>query len=400
MPDNKSIVVGLDLGSSAFRCIAASIDSSNSLRFLSGASIAAQGWQRGRVTDPQVVAEAIHQVTREVEVTSGLPVESVVLGVGGPTVRGVNSRGSCELWPAREIVQADVNRAVERACALQFREDQMILQVFPQYFTVNQDNEYRDPRGIPGSMLEANVHVIVTSKSEHEAIVGLCNQAHVHVEDTVFEPVATALAAILPADRQDGVALIDIGIHSTELVVYYREMLIHSACIPIGSEHFTRDVSKGLQVGIQDAEMLKMEYGCALVGLTADNSRIELPASTGRQSREAGRRRLNFILEARGRDLFRLVREELDRVQMAEALGSGVMLSGGGSLLPGFCDLAEQSLNCPARLALPIGVRDLPDAMNEASWSTAAGLAMYAARLRLQEHQRRDKENFLVRMFG
>lgn len=400
MPENKSLVVGLDLGSAAFRCIAASIDSHNALRFLGGASVPADGWQRGRVTDPQAVAASILQVTRDVEMAAGMPVESIVLGIGGPTVRGINSRGSCELWPPREIVQFDVNRAVERACALQFREEQMILQVFPQYFTVNQNNEYRDPRGIPGSLLEANVHVIVTSKTEHEMIVGLCNQAHLHVEDTVFEPVATALASILPADRQEGVVLVDVGVHSTELVVYWREVLVHSASIPVGAEHFTRDVSKGLQLAAPEAELLKMEYGCALVGLTSDSSRIELPAVNGRQSREAGRRRLNFMLEARGRDLFRLVREELERAQMSEHLGGGVMLAGGGSLLPGFCDLAEQVLNCPARLALPIGVRDLPDTMNEASWSTAAGLAMYAARLRIQERQRRDKESFLVRMFG
>lgn len=399
MSDNKSLVVGLDLGSSTFRCLAAIIDRT-SLRFVGAASIPSQGWQRGRVTDPRAVVQAIQQVVKDVESSSGIVVESVVLGVGGPTVRGLNSRGQCELWPPREIIQVDVNRAVERACRLQFRDDQMILQVFTQYFTVDQDNEYRDPRGIPGSLLEANIHVIVTTKSEHEALVGLCNQAHIQVEDTVFEPVATALAAVLPSDRKDGVALVDIGIQSTELVIYWREMLVHSASIPIGAEHFTRDVSKGLQVGSPDAETLKLEYGCALVGLTADNSKIELPATNGRDRRESGRRRLNFMLEARGRDLFRLVKEEVDRARMSENLGTGLLLAGGGALLPGMCDLAEQVMNCPARLALPIGLCDLPDTMNEASWSTVTGLAMYASRLRLQEKQRREKEGLLVKIFG
>ena len=399
MPDNKSVVVGLDLGSSHFRCLVAALESNNSLRYLGAASVPARGWQRGRVTDPQAVVESMHQVIREVEASSGITIENVVLGIGGPTVCGINSRGSRELWPPREIAQEDVNRAVERACGLHFREDQMILQVFPQYFTVNQDAEYRDPRGIPGSMLEANVHVIVTSKSEHETIVGLCNQAHLFVEDTVFEPIAAALAAVLPSDRQEGVVLIDIGIHSTEMVVYWREVLVHSASIPVGAEHFTRDVSRGLQVGAPDAELLKMEYGCALVDLTGGNSRIELPPVSGKQSREVGRRRLNFMLEARGRDLFRLVWEEIERVQMGSNLGGGILLAGGGSLLPGLCDLAEQVLHCTAKLAVPIGVRDLPDTMNEASWSTVCGLAMYAARLRIQERQRRDKAGLLVRLF-
>ncbi len=399
MPDQKNLVVGLDLGSSVFRCMAAVVER-GMLRYVGSASMPARGWQRGRVTDPQAVAGTIADVIRGVEQSSNITVESVVLGVGGPTVRGVNSRGQCELWPPREVAQYDVNRAVERACGLQFREDHMILQVFPQFFTVDHDNEYRDPRGIPGSLLEANVHVIVASKSEHEALVGLCNQAHLHVEDTVFEPVAAALAAVLPADRFHGVALADIGIHSTELVIYWKEMLVHSASIPIGAEHFTRDVAKGLQVGPPDAEQLKLEYGCALMGLTADNSRIELPSINGKDRREAGRRRLNYMLEARGRDLMRLIAAELKQCQMAENLGTGLLLAGGGALLPGLCDLAEQALNCPCRLSLPIGICDLPDKLNDASWSTAAGLSMYCARLRTQERQRQEREGLLVKLFG
>lgn len=399
MSDQKNLVVGLDLGSSNFRCLAATIDR-GMLRYLAASSTPAKGWQRGRVTDPQAVADSIEHLIRSAEEEAGLPIGSVVLGIGGPTVQAVNSRGQCELWPPREVTQYDVNRAVERACGLPFREDHFILQVFPQFFTVDHDHEYRDPRGIPGSLLEANVHVIVMSKSEHETIVGICNQAHLHVEDTVFEPVAAALAAVLPSDRFHGAALADIGIHSTELVVYWKEMLVHSASLPIGAEHFTRDVSRGLQVGPPDAEKLKLEYGCALMGLTADNSRIELPSYAGRERREAGRRRLNFMLEARGRELLRLIAVELAQCQMAGNLGSGLLLAGGGALLPGLCDLAEQTLNCPSRLALPIGVCDLPDRMNEASWSTAAGLAMYAARLRMQERQRQEKEGLLVKLFG
>ncbi len=399
MSEQKNLVVGLDLGSSAFRCLAATLER-GMLHYAGSASVPARGWQRGRVTDPQAVAGGISEVVGRVEELFHLSIARVVMGVAGPSVRSVNSRGQCELWPPREIAQYDVNRAVERACGLQFREDHMILQVFPQYFTVDHDNEYRDPRGIPGGLLEANVHILITSKNEHEALVGLCNQVHLQVEDSVFEPVAAALATVLPADRFHGVALADIGIHSTELVVYWKEMLVHSASIPIGAEHFTRDVAKGLHVGPPDAEQLKLEYGCALMGLTADNSRIELPPVNGKERREAGRRRLNYMLEARGRDLMQLIGKELQQCQMAENLGTGLLLAGGGALLPGLCDLAEQALNCPCRLALPIGICDLPDRLNEASWSTAAGLSMYAARLRVQEQQRQQQESLLVKLFG
>jgi cell division protein FtsA len=399
VPDQKNLVVGLDLGSRTFRCVAATLER-GMLRHAGSAAVPARGWQRGRVTDPQAVAASITEVVGRVEEQFPLTIARVVLGVAGPSVRGVNSRGQCELWPPREIAQFDVNRAVERACGLQFRDDHMILQVFPQYFTVDHDNEYRDPRGIPGSLLEANVHILITSKNEHEALVGLCNQVHLQVEDTVFEPVATALATVLPSDRFHGVALADIGMHSTDLVVYWKEMLVHSASIPIGAEPFTRDVAAGLQVAPPQAEQLKLEYGCALMGLTADHSKIELPPVNGKGRREARRRSLNYILEARGRELMGHIAHELKVCQMEGNLGTGLLLAGGGALLPGLCDLAEQVLNCPSRLALPIGICDLPDRLNDASWSTAAGLAMYAARLRVQEQQRQQQESLLVRLFG
>lgn len=399
MADKRNTVVGLDLGSSQLRCFAAAMER-NSLRFLASTTVTSAGWHRGRVTDPSALLSSIRNLIFQTEAAAGVPIESAVLGIGGPTVRSLNSRGLRELGPRREIDQLDVNRAIEKACGLQFLEDQMILQVFPQYFTVDEDAEYRDPRGMPGSLLEANVHIIVTSKTEHENLIGICNQAHLEVEDTVFEPVATALASILPEDRQDGVALIDIGLHNTELIVYWKDILVHTCTLPISAEHFTRDVARGLQVSPPDAERVKLEYGCALVGLTADNSLIELPPLNGQDRRERERRFLNFVLQERGRELMDMVRQQLASVGMAENLGTGIVIAGGGALLPGICDLAEQVLNCPARLALPIGIRDLPDSTNQASWSTAAGLAMYASRLRVQEKQRREQEGILVRLFG
>jgi cell division protein FtsA len=400
VPDRKSIVAGIDIGSHACRAMALAVDRS-SLRFLGAAQMPAAGWRRGRITDPPAVTETIRRTIQELEAGIGLAIESAVVGVGGPVVRGANCGGQCEIWPPRAVVQHDVSRAVERSCmGPQFRDDQMIMQIFTQIFLVNQDQEYRDPRGIQARLLEANVHVILASKSEHETIVGLCNQAQVSVEETVFEPVAAALAAVMPDDRKDNVALIDIGQQSTELVIYWKDMLVHSASIPVGADHFTQDVARGLHVTTTDAETMKLEYGCALVGLTADNSRIELPPANGGERRESSRRRLNHILEARGRELFRLVGEQIAHAGMNDLLGTGIVLAGGGARLPGLCDLAEQVLNCPARLGLPIGIRDLPDRMNDVSWTATAGLAMYSSRLRLRQNQQAESEGVLVKLFG
>ncbi|MCZ2152709.1 MAG: cell division protein FtsA [Bryobacterales bacterium] len=398
MAEKRNTVVGIDLGSNRLRSFAAAMEG-NSLRYLGSASIASAGWSKGRLSDPNALQSAIRELVAETEAEAGVAIESAVLGIGGPTVRSFNLRGIHELGSRREIDQFEVSRAIEKARRLQLLDDQMILQLFPQYFLVDEDAEYRDPRGIPGSILEAYVHVITTSASDHANLIGLCNQAHIEIEATVFEPIATALASILPEDREGGVALIDIGHHNTEVIAYWQENLVHSFALPISAEHFTRDVARGLQVSPPDAERMKIEYGCALVGLTADNSLIELPPAHGQERRERERRFLNYVLQERGRELMEMVRRELALAGMDGHLGTGVLIAGGGALLSGICDLAEQVLNCRARLALPIGVRDLPDAINQASWSTAVGLSMYAARLRVHENSRREHEGWIGRIF-
>jgi cell division protein FtsA len=213
--------------------------------------------------------------------------------------------------------------------------------------------------------------------------VGAANLAHLSIEETVFEGLAAAYAALLPEDRREGMAVIDIGAHSTELAVYYGEALVFTHSAPICGDHFTRDVARGLCVSPEDAEWIKLQYGCAQVEQTAWNSLIEIPSTSERGPRQRYRRELSIILEARAQDLFKYVRRELGRVGMDQNL-VGVVLTGGAARLPGLCDVAEQVLNCQAVYGLPIGIRDWPKELDNPAWTTAAGLAMYSARLKLR----------------
>ena len=198
----------------------------------------------------------------------------------------------------------------------------------------------------------------------------------------MFEPVAAAYAAVESAERARGVAVVDIGAQSTDLVVYEGEAMVRAATIPIAGDHLTRDVAYGLTVSFEDAEALKREYGCAILGLTSDNSLIEVPSPAGRPPREASRKLLNEILEARAEELFLYVRNELARVGMDNQLLEGLVLTGGGARLNGMCDIAEKVVNCPVRNGLPAGIADWPDELNDAAWCAAAGLAMYSAKLK------------------
>ena len=373
--------VGLDAGSSCTRCAIGVMEDAY-LRLVGTGAAPTWGWSKGRIADRQAVVDSFLAAIEEAERESGASVESAVVGMGGSGVQSVNHRGVYEMGRPREISDVDLKYALDLASRLNLPADRMLLQMFAQDFSVDGRAGFRKPNGTLGSRLEAFVHVVTVSAQEHQLLVSAVNQAHVAVEETVYEPVAAAYAAVLPEERVEGVAVVDIGAHSTDLVVYYGDTLLHSASLPIGGDHFTRDVSFGLCTTYEDAQRLKEECGCAILGLTSDNSIIEVPSPEGRPPREAARRELNHILEARAEELFLYVRRELSRAGMEQGLMDGIVLSGAAASLPGMCDMAERVLNCLARNGLPVGVLDWPEELDTAAWTTAAGLLMYSARLK------------------
>ena len=388
---------GLDVGSGASRLVVCLLENER-MRLLGCGAVPSQGWDKGRIHDQAAVTESIRAVLREVEAQAGIPVGLAAVGVGGPSARGANARGALELGYQREITQADVNRVVERASRVQLPEDRMVLQLFPQDFVVDDQPGHRDPRKMIASRLEINVHLVTALTQDHTTLVGAVNEASIEVEETVFEALAASYAAVPPEDRREGVALVDIGLHSTELVAYYGDSLYLASTLRLCGDHFTRDVAHALFLSYEEAETVKREYGCAQAGETPDNVYVELPGHDDREPRETQRRVLNRVLEARAEELFRYVRSELARVGMEEALVGGLFLAGGGALLPDLCDVSERVLGWQARFALPVGIEGWPDASLDPSWATAAGLAMYSAKVKLQKEREKRHIGLLERI--
>jgi cell division protein FtsA len=389
--------VGLDAGATATRCVICIIENGR-VRYAGHGAAASGGWSKGRVADQHAAAECVGAAVQQAERLSGIQVESAVVGIGGAGVRGGQNRGLVELGRPREIEQRDVNRAVNRASRIQLQEDRMLLQIAPQDSVVDDHPGHRDPRKMVASRLEVNVHVLTTSVQEHNAIVSAVNQAHISAEETVFEPLAACYAAVLPEDRREGVACLDIGSQSSGLAVYYGDSLQLATGIPICGDHFTRDVARGLHTSFEDALLIKEEFGCALAEWTSETSIVELPSIGDRQPREAPRRVLNQILEARADELFHYVHRELARVGMTRALIGGIVLTGGGAKLGAMCDLAERMLNCQARKGLAVGIQDWPEELQDPSWTSAAGLAMYSGRLKMQGELERRQLGLLGRI--
>lgn len=389
--------VGLDTGSRATRAVIVTLEQGR-VRLRGCGKVDSQGWLKGRIADQRVVTESIRSAMREAEASAGVPMEEAVVGMGGKAVRGANARGVLEMGYVREVDQRDVNRVVNRATRVQLLEDRMVLQLFPQDFMVDDQPGHRDPRHMLASRLEINVHLVTASVQEHFALVGAVNQAHLGVEETIFEGLAAAYAAVLPEERRRGVAVVDIGAESTEIAVYYGDAMQLASSVPVCGDHFTRDLAHVLCLSYEDAELVKTEYGGALSGDCADNVTVEVPTAEDRDGRDVPRKLLNQVLEARSAELFQFVRSDLARVGMSHSLLGGVFLTGAAARLPDLCDIAERVLQCPARFGLPIGIRDWPESMRDPEWATAAGLAMYSAKLKVQAEREREAAGWLGRV--
>jgi cell division protein FtsA len=402
MNTSSLFATGLDAGSTHTRCVISLLEDER-LRVIGYGSVPSYGWAKSRIADQQAVSDCILAAVEEAEAMAQTTIETVVAGVGGLTARGANSRGRMEFGRPREVEQRDINRAMDRAMRIQMQEDRMVLLLLPQDFVVDDHPGFHDPRSMMASAVEANALLVTISTQEHTNLVGAINRAHLGVDETIYEPIAACYASVLPEDRREGVALVDIGAHSAELVCYYGESAQLATSLRLCGDHFSRDLAHALRIPYEAAMTVKHEFGGVLTADIPSNSTVEVPEFGLRgpdqtAPREASRQFINQILESRAVELFEMVHEELSRVGMQRAISSGVVLTGGGALLPGICDVAERTLECPARIGLAQGFRGWPDELNAPEWTTAAGLSMYAARLRSQVDLERQSVGLLGRI--
>ncbi len=384
MASKIQLAIGLDAGSARSRCVICALEGDR-IRYLGHGLANAAGWAKGRVTDQDALAESMRAAVTDAERGAGVTGQGVTIGIGGMGIHGMQSRGLYEFGRPRELHVDDLAYAVKLASGVRLDRERILLHVLPQDFTLDGRAGYRKPDKGVCSRLEANVHIVTGSFQEHQAVVSAAHLAGLLVEETVFEPMAAAYACLSQEERARGVAVVNIGFHSTGLVIYDGDALLLATSIPVWADHLTRDIASIFKITYEDAECMKQQYGCALLGLTSDSSLIEVPAPEGRPPREARRSELNEILEARAEELFLHVRTELRRLGMERNLFEGIVLTGGGALLNGMCDMAERILNCQAGNGLAKGFGDWPDELRNPVWTTAAGLALYSAKLKLHQ---------------
>jgi cell division protein FtsA len=378
-----NLIVALEIGSAWTRVLAAELHD-GVLRYCGHGMAASAGMRKGMIADLGPAAKAVEAAVKQAEFTARANISECVVGVGGPHIRGLNTNGGIELGGRpREIDNEDVLSAVERARAVERPPDREILHLLRRQFILDGYEGIFDPVGMVGKKLEVELHIATCSGSARQSTVTCANRAGLEVIDAVLESVAAAEATLSADERELGVCLLDIGCHSSDLIVFFEGAVVHTASVRIGGQHFTNDLAIGLEMPVAQAEQLKRQYGHAVVTDVPQDAEIEI---ANPQPQILRLRRIAEILEPRACELLQFVKESLRDGGVLEALGAGCVLTGGGAMLPGLLDITESQLRVPARTGLPVRLSHMPGELVHPGFSVAIGMILYA------QHTRANRE--------
>lgn len=391
MNKKENIIVGLDIGTTKICAVVSEVSgglSPNSSPFGGGLTTAdiigigaspSHGLKKGIVVNIESTVESIRRAVEEAELMSGVEINSVYTGIAGSHIKGFNSRGVIAI-KEHEVRRSDVRRVIEAARAVAIPLDREVLHVLPQAFVVDDQEGIKDPLGMSGVRLEAEVHIVTGAVTSAQNIVKSVNRAGLEVLDVILQPLASSEAVLTPEEKELGVAVVDIGGGTTDLAIFVEGSLWHSAVLGIGGNHLTNDLAIGLRTPAQEAERIKIRYSCARASLVKDDETIEVPSVGGRPPRRLSRSLIAEIIEPRVEEIFNLVAREIRRTGYEERIAAGVVLTGGTAMLEGIVELAEQILDLPVRRGIPMNVGGLVDVVSSPMYATGVGLILYALR--------------------
>lgn len=379
----SSMIVGLDIGTTKISVIIAELTGNGDASIVGVGYCPSTGMRRGVVVNIDKTTEAIEKAIMEAERMAGVEIASVYAGIAGDHIRSINSKGviavSREKGKAHpnEITQKDVDRVIEAAKAVALPMDREVLHVLPQEFTVDDQEGIKEPVGMSGVRLEADVHIITGAVTSAQNIYRCVKRTGITVRDLVLEPLASSYAILTQDEKELGVGLLDFGGGTTDIAIFYDGTIRHTSVIGFGGEYVTRDIALGLKTPLEQAENIKLEHGCALESRARDDQIISIPGVGGRPPREVSRGVLASIIQPRVQEIFELALHEIRQSGCYDLLTTGIVLTGGGALLEGVDELAEEVTGLPVKIGRPDGLGGLMEAADSPVYSTAVGLVLY-----------------------
>ncbi|MEC9466672.1 MAG: cell division protein FtsA [Myxococcota bacterium] len=376
MAQQENLIVGLDIGTTKICAIVAEIGPGGKVDIQGIGTHPSRGLRKGVVINIEATVESIKAAIQEAELMAGCEISHVYAGIAGGHIKGLNSHGIVAVKD-REVTQADVDRVIDAARAIAIPLDREVIHILPQEYIIDDQDGIREPMGMSGVRLESKVHIVTGAVTSAQNIVKCAQRCGLTVADIVLEQLASSEAVLSQDEKELGVALIDIGGGTTDLAIWSEGSIIHTSVLAIGGDHITNDIAVGLRTPMEDAERIKQKFGCALGSMVDDEESIEVPSVGGRKPRVLSKRILTEIIEPRVEEMFSLVHQEIHRTGYEDLLASGVVITGGATLLEGMPELAEDILGLPVRLGMPSDVGGLVDVVRSPIYSTGVGLILY-----------------------
>ena len=402
MVKNKKYISALDIGTSKVIALIGEVQDDNDIHIIGLGETPSRGLKAGMVTNIETTAQAIKVAMDEAQLMADAHVDSVTTGIAGNHIRSLNSQGVVKIKDG-EVTQADIDRAVETAKAVNIPPDHDILHTVVQEFIIDNQPGVKEPIGMSGVRLDTRIHIITGAVTAMQNIQKCVNRCGLHIEHMILQPLASGQAVLTEDEKELGVCVIDIGGGTTDIAVYTNGAIRHTAVIPVAGDLITKDLAQALRTPHSDAEYIKIHHGVALATMDGLDDMIEVPSVGDHSPRQISRRVLASVIGPRVEEILELVLNELRRSGFPEeVLTSGVVLTGGASLLTGMVDLAEDVFNLPARIGVPQEMGGVSERIRNPRFATAIGLLQAArgddGRAGMPVHAAESKESALKRL--
>ncbi len=378
----KEYHCAIDIGSSLCHVIIGRFLEGNKVEILGTGSVPSQGVKTASIINIEAIAQNIAEAVREAELMSGIGIEAAMTNISGKHLHSDNSRSVVAISnPERIVKSKDVMRVIEGTQNLRIHAEQEILHVLSRQFSLDDQRGIRDPLGMSGVRLEAEVHIVTVSHTALSNLHKALSTCGIEPQASVMNSLACAEALLHPEEKELGIAVVDIGGSITDIILYTEGGICFSATVPLGGMHITQDLAIGLKVPVEAAEFIKKNYGSATAALVDPMEKIELPSAGGRPPRQTLRKNVAEIMEARLREIFEHVDKELIKSDCKNMLTGGVVLCGGTSLIEGMEELAEDSLALSAVVRSPQNVEGFVDRIRSPEFAVGVGLLHYMRRM-------------------
>ena len=393
------LVVGLDIGTTKICAIVGEIGPDGGIDIIGIGSHPSKGLRKGVVINIDSTVQSIKKAIEEAELMAGCEISTVYAGIAGGHIKGFNSHGVVAV-KEKEITPTDVDRVIDAAKAVAIPMDREVIHILPQEFIVDEQDGIREPVGMSGVRLEAQVHIVTGAVSSAQNIIKCANRTGLNVADIALEQLASSESVLTDDEKDLGVALVDMGGGTTDIAIFSEGAIVHTSVLAVGGNHLTNDIAVGLRTPTHEAERIKQKYGVAMASMVDREETIEVPSVGGRNSRVLSRQILCEIIEPRVEEIFMLVQREIEKSGYQDLLASGVAITGGATLLDGMTELAEDVIGLPVRRGLPRGIGGLIDVVRSPKYATGVGLVLYGSRNGDARHFRVRDDNVYNKVRG